>query len=112
MSTVGIEATERLVARAAQAGVPIVDAPVLGTKAPAEQGKLIVLASGPAEARERCAPVFDAVGSRTVALGDEPGAATRMKLVLNAWLLALIEGLASRSRWPRASASTRPRSWT
>ena len=93
MSTVGIEATERLVARAAQTGVPIVDAPVLGTKAPAEQGTLTVIAAGPAEARERCAPVFDAVGSRTVALGDEPGAATRMKLVLNAWLLALIEGL-------------------
>jgi len=93
MSTVGIAATERLVARAAEAGVPIVDAPVSGTKAPAEQGKLVVLAAGPAEARERCAPVFDAVGARTVALGDEPGAATRMKLVLNAWLLALIGGL-------------------
>jgi 3-hydroxyisobutyrate dehydrogenase len=93
MSTVGIEATERLVARAAEAGVPIVDAPVLGTKAPAEQGRLTVIAAGPAQARERCAPVFDAVGARTVALGDEPGAATRMKLVLNAWLLALVEGL-------------------
>ncbi len=93
MSTVGIEATDRLVARAAEAGVPIVDAPVLGTKAPAEQGKLTVIAAGPPEARERCTPVFEAVAARTVVLGDEPGAATRMKLVLNAWLLALIEGL-------------------
>ena len=94
MSTVGLEATERLAARAAEAGAAFVDAPVLGTKAPAEQGKLIVLAAGPPEARERCAPVFDAVGARTVALGDEPGAGTRMKLVLNTWLLALVEGLA------------------
>jgi 3-hydroxyisobutyrate dehydrogenase len=94
MSTVGIEATERLLARAADAGVLLVDAPVLGTKAPAEQGKLIVIASGDAGARERCAPVFDAVGARTVALGDEPGASTRMKLVLNAWLVSLVEGLA------------------
>jgi len=94
MSTVGIAATERLVARAAEAGVAFVDAPVLGTKAPAEQGKLIVIASGPADARERCAPLFDAVGARTVVLGDEPGASTRMKLVLNTWLLALVEGLA------------------
>src|SRR5215210_7782553 len=93
MSTIGIEATERLVERAAQAGVPLVDAPVLGTKAPAEQGQLTVIAAGPAGARERCAPVFEAVGARTVVLGDEPGAATRMKLVLNAWLLALVEGL-------------------
>jgi 3-hydroxyisobutyrate dehydrogenase len=93
MSTVGVKATDRLVARAAEAGVPIVDAPVLGTKAPAEQGQLTVIAAGPAEARERCAPVFEAVGARTVALGDQPGAATRMKLVLNTWLLALVEGL-------------------
>jgi 3-hydroxyisobutyrate dehydrogenase len=89
-STVGIEATERLTA---MARVPFVDAPVLGTRMPAEKGELTVLASGDPAARERCAPVFDAVGARTVALGDEPGAATRMKLVLNAWLLALIEGL-------------------
>ena len=94
MSTVGIEATERLLARAADAGVPLVDAPVLGTKAPAEQGKLIVLASGDAGARERCEPVFDAVGARTVDLADEPGASTRMKLVLNTWLVSLVEGLA------------------
>jgi 3-hydroxyisobutyrate dehydrogenase len=94
MSTVGLEAGERLAARAQGAGVPIVDAPVLGTRAPAEQGQLTVLAAGPAEARERCAPVFDAVGARTVALGDEPGAGQRMKLVLNAWLLALVGGLA------------------
>jgi 3-hydroxyisobutyrate dehydrogenase len=93
MSTVGIEATDRLVEIARAAGVPIVDAPVLGTKAPAEQGQLTVIAAGPPEARERCAPVFDAVGARTVAVGDAPGAATRMKLVLNAWLLALVEGL-------------------
>ena len=66
-----------------------------------------MLASGPPEARERCAPVFDAVGARTVALGDEPGAATRMKLVLNTWLLALSRASPSRSRWPRASGSTR-----
>jgi len=90
MSTVGVDATARL---SAMARVPFVDAPVLGTRAPAEQGKLIVLASGDPAARERCAPVFDAVGARIVDLGDEPDASTRMKLVLNAWLLALIEGL-------------------
>jgi 3-hydroxyisobutyrate dehydrogenase len=94
MSTVGIEATDRLLAVAERAGVPLVDAPVTGTKAPAEQGKLTVLASGDRAARERCAPVFDAVGAATIDLGDKPGAATRMKLVLNAWLVSLIEGLA------------------
>jgi 3-hydroxyisobutyrate dehydrogenase len=94
MSTVGIEGTDRLAAIAGRAGIHLVDAPVSGTKGPAEQGKLVVLASGEPAARERCEPVFDAVGARTVVLGDTPGIATRMKLVLNAWLVALIEGLA------------------
>jgi 3-hydroxyisobutyrate dehydrogenase len=93
MSTVGVEAIERLAERSRTAGVPLVDAPVSGTRQPAEQGTLLVLAAGPPDARERCAPVFDAVGSKTAVLGDEPGAATRMKLVLNAWLIALVEGL-------------------
>jgi 3-hydroxyisobutyrate dehydrogenase len=93
MSTVGIEATERLQKLAADAGVAYVDAPVLGTKQPAEQGQLIVLASGPEGALARCQPVFEAVGSKTVQAG-EAGAGTRLKLVVNTWLVALVEGLA------------------
>lgn len=73
-------------------GVALVDAPVLGTKTPAEQGELVVLASGPQDARARCEPLFGAIGSRTVWLG-EAGAGTRMKLVLNSWLLALTAAL-------------------
>jgi 3-hydroxyisobutyrate dehydrogenase len=92
MSTVGIEATERLAKLAADRGAPFVDAPVLGTKQPAENGELVVLASGPSDARERAKPVFDAVGSKVVDLGDA-GEGTRLKLVLNAWLVALVEGL-------------------
>jgi 3-hydroxyisobutyrate dehydrogenase len=38
--------------------------------------------------------VFDAVAATVVDLGDKPGSATRMKLVLNAWLVSLVEGLA------------------
>jgi len=91
MSTIGPEATARVAEAAEAAGVPFVDAPVLGTKAPAEQGKLVVLASGPED--ERLGPVFDAVGAKTVWLG-EAGAGSRLKLVLNTWLLALTEGLA------------------
>ena len=92
-STIGHEATQRVAARAEAAGVPFVDAPVLGTKAPAEQGALIVLASGPDEARDRVQPVFDAIGAKTLWLG-ETGAGSRLKLVINTWLLALTEGLA------------------
>jgi 3-hydroxyisobutyrate dehydrogenase len=88
-STIGVAAIERL-AKPEQ----LVDGPVLGTRQPAEQGSLIVLASGPAAAKERCAPAFEPVAARVVDLGEEVGAGTRMKLVLNAWLLALTEGLA------------------
>jgi 3-hydroxyisobutyrate dehydrogenase len=91
MSTVGIDATERLMELAGD--VPFVDAPVVGTKQPAEKGELIVLASGPRDARERAKPVFEAVAARVVELGDA-GEGTRLKLVINSWLVILVEGLA------------------
>jgi 3-hydroxyisobutyrate dehydrogenase len=93
MSTVGIAATERLAKLAEESDTPFVDAPVSGTKQPAEQGELMVLASGPKDAREKAKPVFEAVGSKTVELGDA-GEGTRLKLVLNNWLVTLVEGLA------------------
>jgi 3-hydroxyisobutyrate dehydrogenase len=92
-STVGIEWTERLSGLAGERGVAYVDAPVLGTKAPAEQGQLTVLASGPAAALDKCQPVFDAIAGKTVRLG-EAGEGTRLKLVINNWLLSLLESLA------------------
>lgn len=92
-STIGEAATARCIDLAAGAGVPFVDAPVLGTKQPAEQGALIVLASGAQELRPRVAPVLDAIGQRTMWVG-EPGAGTRLKLVTNAWILAVVEGAA------------------
>ena len=84
-STVGIEWIGTL-------GDRLVDGPVLGTRQPAEQGKLTVLASGPG--REGLADVFEPVSAKVVDLGDEIGTGTRMKLVLNTWVLALVEGLA------------------
>jgi len=93
MSTVGTEWSDRLEKLAAERSVAYVDAPVLGTKQPAEQGALIVLASGPEEVRERSQPVFDAVGSKTLWLGPA-GAGSRLKLVVNNWIVGLIGVLA------------------
>jgi 3-hydroxyisobutyrate dehydrogenase len=93
MSTVGVEHAERLGELAGRSGVAYVDAPVSGTKEPAEQGKLVVLASGPQELRERLEPLFEVIGARTLWLG-RAGAGSRMKLVINSWLLAIVEGLA------------------
>jgi 3-hydroxyisobutyrate dehydrogenase len=93
MSTVGIKGHEKLAQIADEYGVAYVDAPVLGTKEPAEQGQLIVLASGPEEVRDRCEPIFDAVGSKTLWLGPA-GTGSRLKLVTNNWITGLLSVLA------------------
>lgn len=92
-STIGLEATEAAMAQAAERGVTFVDAPVVGTREPAEKGRLVVLASGPDEALDACDAIFDAVGMKTLRLG-EAGAGSRMKLVANAWIVSLVESLA------------------
>jgi 3-hydroxyisobutyrate dehydrogenase len=93
MSTIGERATERCVELAREHDLRFVDAPVLGTKAPAEQGKLLVMASGPEELKDQLQPVFDALGQRTMWVG-EAGNGTRLKLATNSWLLAVVEGAA------------------
>jgi 3-hydroxyisobutyrate dehydrogenase len=93
MSTIGEQATRRCIELAHEHGVGFFDAPVLGTKQPAAEGKLVVMASGPEERRELVQPVFDAVAQRTMWVG-EAGAASRLKLVTNAWIVAVVEGAA------------------
>jgi 3-hydroxyisobutyrate dehydrogenase len=93
MSTIGLEGTERCAALAREHGIPFVDAPVLGTKQPAENGELVVLASGPAELRERLEPIFGALAKKIMWLGDA-GAGTRLKVVVNSWILTVVEGAA------------------
>lgn len=93
MGTVGLEWTRRLAQRAKEASLDFVDAPVLGTRAPAEQGTLIVLAGGPSVVLDRCHDVFEAVGSK-VHRFESVGGASRMKLVLNSWIVSLVTALA------------------
>jgi 3-hydroxyisobutyrate dehydrogenase len=93
MSTVGLDATERLAKLAADRGATYVDAPVLGTKEPAEKGALVVLAAGDADAIARARPIFDAVGSKVIQLG-EVGEGQRLKLVANTWVVAITEATA------------------
>jgi 3-hydroxyisobutyrate dehydrogenase len=93
MSTIGIAATERCAELASQDELVLFDAPVLGTKQPAEEGQLVVLSSGPEESRDAVQPIFDAVGKRTVWAG-EAGAGTRLKVVVNTWIVSVVEGTA------------------
>jgi 3-hydroxyisobutyrate dehydrogenase len=86
-STVGIAGAEQLIELARRMGVRLLDAPVSGTRSPAEAGQLVVLASGDDEnALEFCRPLFDAVAVKTMWLG-EAGNGSRMKLVTNDWVL-------------------------
>jgi len=94
LSTIGIESIETLEAFAVQHGLRLYDAPVQGTRQPAEQGQLIVLASGPLAEREKVQPVFDAIGKRTLWVSEQVGTSSRLKLALNNWAFALTHGLA------------------
>jgi 3-hydroxyisobutyrate dehydrogenase len=95
MGTIGLEATDRLAAEVARRrpDVLFVDAPVTGSREPARTGHLLILASGPDQARPILAPVFEALATRTLWLGPA-GAGTRLKLVLNTWLAFDIEAAA------------------
>lgn len=88
-ATVGLDGTARLARLADRHEIGFIDAPVLGTRQPAERGELIVLAAGPLELRTRVAAVLDAIGARTVWVGEHPGHGHRLKLAANAWVLSV-----------------------
>ena len=98
MGTIGVEATERLAAEVARRrpDVMFVDAPVSGSREPARKGRLLILASGPDRSHDSVDAVFAALGQRTLWLG-RAGTASRLKLVLNAWLAFEIEAAAEAS---------------
>jgi 3-hydroxyisobutyrate dehydrogenase len=95
MGTIGLAGTTEIAGklRTLRPDVLFVDAPVSGSKGPAEAGQLLILASGPAEAAAILEPAFSAIGRKTVWLGAA-GQGSRMKLVVNAYMSALIEGVA------------------
>jgi 3-hydroxyisobutyrate dehydrogenase len=95
MGTIGVDATAEIGARVGRErpDVLFVDAPVSGSKGPAEAGQLLILASGPTAAHEIVGPAFAALGRSTVWLGPA-GQGSRMKLVVNAYMSTLIEGVA------------------
>ena len=96
MSTIGVEGIERVatIVDAERPDVILLDAPVSGSKVPAEQGQLTIFASGPEGVRSRVDPLFEALGQRTIWVGAV-GAGSRLKLVNNTWLAFTSEAVAS-----------------
>jgi 3-hydroxyisobutyrate dehydrogenase len=86
MSTIGVDETLRFAASHPR----FLDAPVLGSVPEAEDGRLLVFAAGPREPDD----LFDAVARDVLRLSDEPGDATRLKLVVNLWIADLVESVA------------------
>jgi 3-hydroxyisobutyrate dehydrogenase len=92
-SSVGAAEADQLVEVAQSHGVTFVDAPVSGSTHPAEEGELTILASGPDSARTLVEPVFEALGSRVLWVG-EAGMGSRLKVAANHWMIAMTAALA------------------
>jgi 3-hydroxyisobutyrate dehydrogenase len=92
-STVGVDGAARIAAAAAERDLTLLDAPVLGTRAPAEAGTLTVLLSGDPAAAARAEPVLAAIGARTVRVSGTVGDASALKLACNAWVATLTAAL-------------------
>jgi 3-hydroxyisobutyrate dehydrogenase len=88
-TTVGPAGIARIAEAAGPAVDRLLDAPVLGTRQPAETGNLVVLVSGPDGAAERARPALDAVGARTMRVGDRVGPASALKLANNSWVATI-----------------------
>lgn len=74
------------------AGGRYVEAPVSGSRKPAEAGQLVAMLSGDAGAVAFVRPLFKAMCRDTFVCGDVPGA-LMMKLAVNLFLITMVTGL-------------------
>jgi 3-hydroxyisobutyrate dehydrogenase len=93
MSSIGAAEADQLLDVARTHDVTLVDAPVSGSTHPAEEGQLTILASGPDSARAAVEPVFEALGSRVLWVG-QAGMGSRLKMAANHWMIAMTAALA------------------
>jgi 3-hydroxyisobutyrate dehydrogenase-like beta-hydroxyacid dehydrogenase len=93
MSTISPALSRRLAAAHNARGQAYLAAPVFGRPEAAAAGKLTVVAAGPAEAVERCRPLFEAMSQAIEVVGDDPAAANIVKIGGNFLLVAAIEAM-------------------
>jgi 3-hydroxyisobutyrate dehydrogenase-like beta-hydroxyacid dehydrogenase len=94
MSTVSPAATRSLRAAHEALGTWLVAAPVLGRPDRAASGELRIVAAGPRALEERCRPLFEALSSGYIWLGENQEQANIFKILLNFALLGLVEVMA------------------
>lgn len=93
MSSVSPRYTRELAARLAPTGITFLDAPVSGTKKPAEEGTLLILAGGVEEQVTGLAPLLGTMGKKIIYCGPV-GQGSMMKMAVNLLLGLIMEGLA------------------
>lgn len=98
MSTIGAPGTEQVYAAAQRHGLRMVDAPVMGTKGPAENAQLVVLASCDLSLRDVAEPIFDTLGKATLWVSETPGDASKLKVVANSFIGTLTHAVAEAVR--------------
>jgi len=97
-STVSVALTEKLTEAHAEAGQRFVSAQVLGRPDIAASGNLSVIAAGSATDMDEAQPLFDALGSKTLRMGDRPVMAAAAKVAANFGIAAIIETLSEQFR--------------
>ena len=112
MGTIGVATTTEIAGRLGRArpGVMFVDAPVSGSKGPAEAGQLLILASGPPAAEAVTQPAVLGDRPQSARGRARPARAADLKLVVNAYMSILIEGVAEALELA-AGWTSRPKGW-
>ena len=93
MGTTAASYSERLSEDTTSAGGRYVEAPVSGSRRPAEAGQLVGMVAGPAASVDAVLPLLAPLCATAVKCGEVPNA-TRMKLAVNLFLIAQVTGLA------------------
>jgi len=101
-TTVSAQIARRLAQEGGAKGLLVVDAPVSGGQAGAENGKLSIMCGGSDEAIARAAPLMQAYAARIVHIG-EAGAGQTTKMVNQIALAAAVQGIAEALRFAQVA---------
>ncbi|MBU2664322.1 NAD(P)-dependent oxidoreductase [Actinoplanes bogorensis] len=94
MGTTSPEFSARLATRVENQGGRYVEAPVSGSRGPAEAGELVAMVAGDEDGKAALAPHLGVMCRQVVDCGAEPGSALLMKLAVNTFLISMVTGLA------------------
>jgi 3-hydroxyisobutyrate dehydrogenase-like beta-hydroxyacid dehydrogenase len=102
-STISVALSDRLTAAHTAAGQEFISCPVFGRPEAAEAGRLAVVAAGPADAVNRCKPLFESLGPKVLVLGEKPSLANVVKLSGNFLIASVLESLSEAVAFARKS---------